>query len=122
MVDMITKGRKRSALGSNSSNSKLKEDQVLQIFSDERPYKEIAKEFSITHEQVSRIKHKKNWKHLTKDLECVIRRKTLSADVVLKVFSDVRSLDEIAKDFNISRTTVSNIKNKKYHSETTQDL
>lgn len=122
MVDMISKGRKRSALGSDSSNSKLIEDQVLQIFSDERPYKEIAKEFSITREQVSSIKHKKDWKHLTKDLECVIRRKTLSASLVLKVFSDVRSLDEIAKDFDISRTTVSNIKKKKYHSKITQDL
>lgn len=122
MVDMITKGRKRSALGSDASRSKLNEDQVLQIFSDERTYKEIAKEFNITHEQVSNIKHKKDWKHLTKDLECVIRRKTLSAALVLKVFSDVRSLDVIAKDFGICRTTVSNIKNKKYHTKITQDM
>lgn len=122
MVDMITKGRKRSALGSDSSNSKLTEDQVLQIFNDERIYKEIAKEFNITHEQVGSIKRKKDWKHLTKDLELVIRRKRLSADLVLKVFSDVRSPDVIAKDFDISATTVLNIKNKRYHIKTTQGM
>ncbi len=122
MTDMIIKGRKRSALGSDASRSKLIEVQVLQIFNDERSYTEIAKEFNITHEQVGRIKRKKDWNHLTKDLECIVRRKTLSEDLVLKIFIDARSLDVIANDFGICRTTVSNIKKKKYHAKTTQGL
>lgn len=122
MVDMITKGRKRSALGSDVGNSKLNEAQVLRIFSDERPYNEITEEFSISYDQVLSIKSKRNWKHLTKDLERVVKRKILSVDLVLKVFRDVRSNDVIAKDFGICRSTVFNIKNKRCHVKITKGM
>lgn len=66
MKDMVKKGRNVSNFrlglkGEDAGNSKLKKDQVVKIFNDSRPQRQIAKDFGITQAAVSLIKRKKTW-------------------------------------------------------------
>jgi len=49
--------------------AKLTEEQVVLIFYDERPRKEIAEEFSISLSSISEIKNRKKWTYITSRLE-----------------------------------------------------
>lgn len=78
--DMITKGRKRNgdrsklmmgndrSVGVKNCSAKLTEQQVIDIFLDNRKAKQIAGEYSIHVNTVYKIKNRIRWKHLTKDL------------------------------------------------------
>jgi hypothetical protein len=48
-----------------TSSAKLTEEQVIAIRSDTRSHKEIAKEYAICRQQVSSIKCRKVWKHIS---------------------------------------------------------
>lgn len=64
MEDMIKKGRKITARGSQCSYAKLTEGQVKAIRKDGRPYPAIAKQYGITVTTVSSITNGYNWKHV----------------------------------------------------------
>jgi len=49
--------------------AKLTEEQVVLIFYDERPRKEIAEEFGISLSSISEIKNRKKWTYITSRLE-----------------------------------------------------
>ena len=57
--------RGRTAKGSKNGRSKITEEQALQIFSDTRPYLEIAKTFSVGRDMIGRIKSGRSWGHVT---------------------------------------------------------
>lgn len=54
-------GKKR---GEGTKASKLTNNQVLSIRADDRPIKEIAKEYGMTYQGIWYIKKNQNWKHL----------------------------------------------------------
>jgi hypothetical protein len=56
--------RNRQAKGETSGVNKLNNIQVLEIFSDARPSRTIAREYNISKTNVLDIKNKKIWKHL----------------------------------------------------------
>lgn len=66
MHDMKSKGRssKRSRVGEDNGNSKLKEIQVLDISKDNRTLREISQQYGVTMATVSDIKRGKIWSHL----------------------------------------------------------
>lgn len=64
VLDRIIRGR--SSKGSANGRAKLTEDQVLDIFYDERLPGKIARDYGIDHTTVRNIKSGKNWGHLTK--------------------------------------------------------
>ena len=61
--------RERQARGEGNGNSKLTESQVKGILSDSRPYNLIAHELKISPSLVSRIRRKKSWTYLSKELD-----------------------------------------------------
>jgi len=62
MKDMTE--RNRQAKGKYNGNSKLTAKQVMEIYNSPLLQNEIAKLYNIDQSIVSRIKHKKRWKHL----------------------------------------------------------
>ena len=57
--------RNRSTRGSTNGSAKLTEQQVLDIFHDERLPTRIAEDYGVDHTTVRNIKNGKNWAHLT---------------------------------------------------------
>lgn len=57
--------RGRTAKGVRNPKSKLTEKEVLEIYKDQRIYKDIAKQYNVLPDTISRIKSGKNWGHVT---------------------------------------------------------
>lgn len=62
--DMDTKGRRNSPKGELHARSVLSVGDVVSIRKDARPFREIAKDYSIWPSHVSRIKRRLTWAHL----------------------------------------------------------
>lgn len=62
MQDRDTK--KRNAFGTRNGISKLTDDDVINIFYDKRPYKEISEQYNIGESNIGMIKGRRTWKHL----------------------------------------------------------
>ena len=63
--DKVSKGRAAGAgRGGSHWNNRLTEDQVKQIFSDKRSQADIAAEYGVNQQAVSKIKRKQTWRHL----------------------------------------------------------
>lgn len=62
--DCQAKGRRRYAIGEKARHNKLTATEVLAIRNDARMYIDISAEYGISMGQISRIKHRANWKHL----------------------------------------------------------
>lgn len=60
--DMIRKGRKNPARGEAHPNAKLTAAQVQEILRDNRPNKEVAKEYNVDRTAIQHIRKRKNWK------------------------------------------------------------
>lgn len=56
----------RTTTGEKNSQSKLNSEQILLIFNDKRPYKQIQKDFNISISTISDIKRGYSWTHITK--------------------------------------------------------
>ena len=54
----------RAARGERSSGAKLTADQVRSIRADNRTFREIAQDFGVRQEQVSKIKRRLSWRHI----------------------------------------------------------
>jgi len=64
--NLKTSGMENKANG--GGRAKLTEEQVVSIFYDERPRKEIANELSISLSLISEIKNRKKWTYITSHL------------------------------------------------------
>lgn len=69
VYDMHKKCRRKYAFGDDIVNCKLTKEQAIEIYRrrDEETYI-LAKEFSITPEQVRNIRHKRQWKKVLQNL------------------------------------------------------
>jgi uncharacterized protein YerC len=56
----------RHTRGENNSQSKLNEKNVISILNDQRPYKQISKEYNVSIPTISDIKRGFSWTHITK--------------------------------------------------------
>lgn len=63
MLDKVIRGR--SGKGSANGRAKLTEDQVLDIYYDERAHTHIARDYGVDSTSVRNIKLGKSWAHLT---------------------------------------------------------
>ena len=67
MVDMLSKGRQKGAIGSKNIKAKLSEENVLEIrrlIQEKVIISEIAKSFSVTKGSIYKIKSGTYWKHI----------------------------------------------------------
>jgi hypothetical protein len=60
-LDMINKNRQFRGIGSKNPRSKLNEQQVELILKDNRFIKQIAADFGVSFQMISRIKRKEAW-------------------------------------------------------------
>lgn len=67
--DMIAKGRKVVVRGEQAGTAKLSESEARAILADERPHKEIAAQYGVTHSAISMIKSGRNWPHIQSEVE-----------------------------------------------------
>lgn len=58
----------RTAKGMKNSQSKLKDNEVISVFNDVRPYALISKQYNISIPTVSDIKRGHTWRHITSEL------------------------------------------------------
>lgn len=76
MGDMISKGRKVVQRGEQNHYSKLKAQQVVQIFVDPRTNKEIAEDYGISRSLASMIRRRSLWADATAHLPDQPKRRT----------------------------------------------
>ena len=120
------------AKGEKSGTAKLTELQVISIRNDQRKLREIAKDYNVSHGSISRIKIGKGWKHNEAPLD--IRGTTfgyigedsnaskLTEEQVITIRLDTRNNTQIAKNYNVGRKTIANIKNGVTWSHITTEL
>lgn len=113
----------------NSNN--LSREQVLAIFRDSRRQADIARDYGVKLGVVSSIQLRRCWRKFT-DGEPDIPRSYhkpdrpghayLTAEQARQIFLDPRPIHEIAKQFDVCTTTVTNIKRRKSWKDATADL
>lgn len=64
--DRIERGQQHNPQGEEHGNAKLTNEQVIAIFHDTRLQKDIAADYGISRQQVSKIKSGEQWGHITK--------------------------------------------------------
>lgn len=97
--------------------AKLTETDVISIRADDRTHDVIAEDYGISQPQVSRIKKRKTWAHVTSDIVNAGRRrgserpgsKLTEADVIA-IRADTRKQRVIAEDYGVRYQTIGSIK------------
>jgi hypothetical protein len=56
--------KKRNNIGQKNGQAKLTNEQIINIRKDVRPQRIIAKDYGVSHQNISRIKGFKQWKHI----------------------------------------------------------
>jgi len=113
------KAKKRTAVGErNGGGGKLTTENVISIYHDTREYKVIAKEHKVSSCTVERIKCKRIWSHVTEpfpDMRIGHRsnyaRAKLEASDIHVIRKDPRTCKDIAKDYSVTLSAISRIKN-----------
>lgn len=111
---------KTAPRGEDSGAAKLDNDQVKYIFNSSRPVKSLAAEFNVKIGAIYNIKQGNTWFHLTGKVPVKGRR--LLPEQVIYIFNSTLPQKDLAKEFNISRSTVCNLKSKKIYYKITAQL
>ncbi len=93
--------------------SGLTTTQVRVIYLDSRRHHEIAKEYGVSRTTVTAIKSGGTHKHIACQLGSPGKNrkgKKIMPEDAINIFHDTRKHHEIARDYNVSRTTVTEIK------------
>lgn len=121
----FTEEQKDKISGENGNNSKLKSYQVIDIlnlrYKDNYPYYKIAEKYSLNKQTVGDICSGKLWKkvfcdYCKKNKVELLERKIKDEDIVLILdyrYNNFMTYKDIAKIFNVDRTYISNICNRK---------
>jgi group I intron endonuclease len=103
--------------GSNSSNSKLTEEEVIKIkklIKEGYPLIKIAKMFKVDDSTIGKIKSGKHWKHIGEDVSYVkYKNRKLTEDIVKEIKLLLKkglTHKEIAILFNVTIGTIGEIK------------
>lgn len=119
MVDMVNKKRNMNPKGSQCSWSKLNEDQVLkmlELFKNGKNCAEVAREFGIDRRSASDIKRGRKWGHIgdrSNILKIRPHKKRINYELakqIKQLFIEGNTVAEVTKKFNISRSTIDDIK------------
>lgn len=114
--------------GEKAAFAKLTAETALAIYHDPRPVSLIMKQYGINTVSVWSIKNGATWKHVTNHVPSgkkktrVAPSKLLTDDQVKAIFSDSRLHKDIADEYGISFSMVSQIKNRKARIPVTADL
>lgn len=100
----------------------LSDEQARSIYLSEDTTKNIAEQYGICRMTVSRIKNREYYQHVTKDLPDMKKHYRLHRIDVIDIYLDERPSIEIAWEYNISVTTVRNIKNGVTHKKVIKEL
>lgn len=114
-ADKLLNGTHRQ--GEKINLAKLTEVDVLAIMADTRTHQVIAKAYGVADSQISRIKNRQTWRHITAATVVGGRRrgtarsdsKLTEADVIA-IRADTRTQKAIGADYGISDTQVGRIK------------
>ena len=122
MNDRFT--RNRCANGVKNGNSKLTDEQVIDIYYSKLSYSDISIKFKISKYVINQIRLGKLWKHITKDLDkkMVKRKGTFNENQIVEIFKSNKNINELAKIFNTTNITIKRIKDKKTWSIFTNNL
>lgn len=97
-------------MGESVGGSKLTEQQVLEIYADQRRQVDIAAEYGCAQTLVSKIKRGEFWSHVTGHAGNVPRPR-LEVETVLSIYRDKRPNSALAQAYGVSLSTVKKIKN-----------
>lgn len=100
------------------SNASITEDVVLLIFNDKRKQIDIAQKYGIDQTTVSNIKCGKSWGWLTGKIFCPETR--LSNKDIIDIFISDIAITKLSIQYNVSRNTIANIKNRNTHNNITK--
>lgn len=121
-IDMINKGRRRSDIGERSAQAILKEEQVIKILLDARPYSVIAHEYGVHTQTIASIKNRDSWKHL--DVPSVKNPKPtqfnkrgkgskLTENQVIEILKSDLPGKSLAEQFGVSPQMITNIRKRR---------
>ena len=106
-------------------NHKLTDEQALEIAKSSSPRKELAKQYGVSKETIRSIKLRKNYQHVTKDIEIVAtikRSRKLTDQQVREIAASGESANSIAKHYGVTIKTIINIKQGITYREVTKDM
>ncbi|WWT40459.1 hypothetical protein [Staphylococcus phage PT94] len=98
------------------------QEQIIEIYTSSEAINNIAKEYNVVRETISRIKNDVNYTEITKELSNPKTNKRIDRLDVIDIYLDDRSVKEIAEEYGVSLSTVYNIKNKTCHKTITNEL
>jgi len=115
--DRILKGRSVHLSGEDVPTSKLTENQVKDIYVDDRVHTLIAKDFNVTRECVSSIKNKRSWKNVTDKIDCAYTQKDKRFNFSKLTLDDVKYIKNnkeigvnlLADKFGVCEYTINRI-------------
>lgn len=99
--------------GERNPRAKITPELVLKLRKDHRPIYVLEQEYKISKSQIHSIKRHNSWAHLGGDKTYKGPPLKLSPEQVKKIRQDHRLLKEIAKEYNVSISTISRIQNLK---------
>lgn len=97
--------------GERNPSTRLSECDILSIRNDPRSIRELAIAYKLTRGQISNIRRHDSWKHVGGLKTYQGPSLKLSPEQVKKIRQDQRPLKEIAKEYNVSISTISRIQN-----------
>jgi transposase len=97
--------------GERNRSASLTREQVLAIFDDPRSNREIADAFGASLTTVQKIRLRRTWTHITKDLpDPPGHKKKMSREQALEIYHATGKQREIAKRYGVGVSTVGSIK------------
>lgn len=123
MNHRMLNGLNNPAKGEKNNFSKLKNEQVIDIYTSTKTYKELQEEYNISCQTIRKIKKQISWQHITKNYSVgKVSTNRLDKEEIEKIYLAKGKYKDIATTFNVHEDTVSRIKNGKVHKEITERL
>lgn len=109
-------GLKKTPFGEDCVHSILTNKTALEVYLSNGKYKEIGEKYGIVESEVCAIKRGRRWSHVTGQ---EYRRKELSDDAVIDIFTSKNSMRSLERKYSVSLTAIKNIKIGKTYSHIT---
>lgn len=112
--NMMDRDAKRhQQFGEKNTHAKLTEETILEIRKQNMSSRDISNRYGVTMSQAWRIKRGIHWKHtIPPKYPFQHGNAKLNEEDVRRILNDNRSLSKIGKDYSVSPSTISMIRNK----------